>query len=89
MRKKGFLLIGVLMGLFLLGLITVTCLPILNTTSNNLKLAKDKMDMVFIAESTIEQIKAFDYSRTKEDEYLYGMGLVELIQILKDEDQQL
>ena len=86
MREKGFLLIEVLMGLFLLGLITVTCLPILNTASNNLRLTKDKMDMVFIAESTIEHIKSFDYSRTKEDEYLYGIRLIELIQILKDED---
>ena len=86
MKQKGFLLIEVLMGLFLLGLITVTCLPILNTTSNNLGLIKGKMDMVFIAESTMEQIKAFDPTRTRENEYLYGMQLVELMQILKDQD---
>ena len=86
MREKGFLLIEVLMGLFLLGLITVTCLPILNTASNNLRLVKDKMDMLFIAQSTVEHIKSFDYNRTKEDEYLHGVRLIELIDILKDED---
>lgn len=86
MREKGFLLIEVLTGLFVLGLITVTCLPILNATLYNLELIKYKMDMVFIAESTIEQIKAFDYNKTGEDEYLYGIELVELIQMLKDED---
>ncbi|NMB27324.1 MAG: hypothetical protein GX987_04655 [Tissierellia bacterium] len=86
MGERGFLLIEILMGLFLLGLITVTCLPILNTASNNLRLTKDKMDILFIAESTIEHIKSFDYSRTKEDEYLHGVRLTELIDILRDED---
>jgi hypothetical protein len=86
MDRKGFLLIEVLMGLFLLGLITVTCLPILNTALNNIILVKEKMDMLFFAESTIEQLKSFNYDLTNRDEYLFDMQLRDLIDILKEED---
>lgn len=86
MNIKGFLLIEVLMGLFLLGLIAVTCLPILSTASHNLKLTKDRIDMLFTAESIIEQIKSFDYNWIREDEYLYDMQLIELIERLEEDD---
>ena len=74
------------MGLFLFGIVTTTCLPILNTSLNNLRLTKNKMDMVFIVESTIEQIKSFNYNSYDEDEYLFDMKLIDLIDILKEED---
>ena len=42
MNNKGFTFIEILVGLFLLGLITVTCYPILNTSIHNLQLSKIK-----------------------------------------------
>lgn len=86
MDKKGFVLIQALIGLFFLGLISVTCLPILNTASYHLTLVKDKMDMLFVAESVVEQIQSFDYNCTQEDECLYDKKLLELIESLAEED---
>lgn len=86
MNKKGFLLVEVLMGLFLLGIVSITCLPILNTALNNLRLVENKMDMTFIAESTIEQLKAFNYNQHYENEYLFDMKLTDLIFLLKGND---
>ncbi|MCF6465631.1 hypothetical protein [Clostridium sp. Cult2] len=85
MNKKGFLLAETIMGLFLLGVIAVSCLPILNTAIDNMRIAKHKMEMLFIAESTIEQIKAFDYSWTDE-EHIFDMSLKVLIDTLHDSD---
>lgn len=85
MDKKGFLLIEALMGIFLLGIIVVTCLPILNTGVNNIRMTKEKMQMLLMAESIIEQVKAFDYS-WEDDEYLFDISLSTLIDILNDSD---
>ena len=85
MDKKGFLLIEALMGLFLLAIIAVTCLPILNTGVNNIRMTKEKMEMLLMAESIIEQIKAFDYS-WEDDKYLFDMSLSTLIDILNGSD---
>ena len=85
MNKKGFLLVEVLMGLFLLGIINVTCLPILSTAMHNMILSKQKIDMLFIAESTIEQIKSFDYSQPNE-QWLFDIRLNELIDMFNDKD---
>ncbi len=87
MNKRGILLIHVLLGLFLLGLVTVTCLPILNTALNNFRLVNIKKDMIFIAESVIEQIKSFDYNNTIDEEFIFDLQLVELIEILEETDQ--
>ncbi|NLJ78033.1 MAG: type II secretion system protein [Tissierellia bacterium] len=86
MNTRGFFLIEVLMGLFLIGLITVSCLPILGTASHQLRLAKDKMDMIFMAESIIERIKSFDYPPNGDDVYIYDMRLADLIETFKEED---
>lgn len=79
MYKKGFILVEVLIGLFLLGLIIITCFPILNTSLHNLQLSKEKMEMVYIAESTIEQLKSFNYNSNREDEYLFDVQLTYLM----------
>jgi len=87
MNKKGFVLIRVLLGLFLLGLVTVTCFPILNTSLNNIQLVNIKMDMIYIAESVIEQIKSFDYSNIIDEEFIFDLQLVKLIEILEEKSQ--
>ncbi|QQY80598.1 prepilin-type N-terminal cleavage/methylation domain-containing protein [Keratinibaculum paraultunense] len=79
MNNKGFTFIEILVGLFLLGLLTVTYYPIINTSIYNLQLSKNKMEMINIAESTIEQLKSFNYNKTKEDEYLFDMQTISLI----------
>lgn len=86
MNKKGFILIEVLMGLTLLAIVTITCLPIMTTAFNNLMLAKEKTKMVFVAESIIEEIKSFDYNSTQEGEYLFDIKLIDLIDKLENED---
>lgn len=86
MGKRGFLLIGALMGLFIMGLVTVTCIPIINSTLMNIDLVKDKTNMMLVAESIIEQIKSFDYGTASKDESLYGMNLTNIIEMLKNED---
>lgn len=86
MDSRGFILIEVLTGLFFTGLVAVTCLPILSTAAYQLKLAKDKTDMVYMAESVIEEIKSFDDSLKKDDEYIYDIRLADLIEKLKEED---
>ncbi len=86
MNNKGFTFIEILVGLFLLGLITVTCYPILNTSIHNLQLSKNKMEMINIVESTIEQLKSFSYDKTKEDEYLFDMQLISLMNELVDKE---
>lgn len=77
MDKRGFLLIEVLLGLFLLGTIAVTCLPILNTAINNMKMTKKKIDMVFLAESTMEQIRGINNSFN--DEYIFDIKIEDLL----------
>ena len=58
--KKGFLFIEVLVGLFILGLVAVTCLPILNLSLNNFTRIKDKSEMHYIGEMVLEKFKSKD-----------------------------
>lgn len=83
MNKKGFILIEVIVGLVLLAIVAMTCLPIFMTAKSSLTRAKDKTQMIFIAESTIEQIAAFNPNYIDEDEYLFDIQPQELINILK------
>ena len=80
MNNKGFLLIQNLLGLFLLGLVVLVCLSTLNSAIYNLGLTKTKMEMIYTAESIIEQIKSFDYNNTEDTEFIFDMQLIELIE---------
>ena len=44
------------------------------------------MEMINIVESTIEQLKSFSYDKTKEDEYLFDMQLISLMNELVDKE---
>lgn len=61
MKNRGFLLIQVLIGLFILSIVAVTSLSILNTIIYNLKKSKTNMEMVYMAESIIEEIKTLNH----------------------------
>ncbi|NMB07914.1 MAG: hypothetical protein GX981_05970 [Tissierellia bacterium] len=87
MNNKGFLLIQNLLGLFLLGLVVLVCLSTLNSAIYNLGLTKTKMEMIYTAESIIEQIKSFDYNNTEDTEFIFDMQLIELIETLKNQEE--
>ena len=87
MNNKGFLLIQNLLGLFLLGLVVLVCLSTLNSAIYNLGLTKTKMEMIYTAESIIEQIKSFDYNNTEDTEFIFDMQLIELIETLKKQEE--
>lgn len=93
--KKGFYLIEVIIGLFLLGLITVSILPLNNIIIFNLKNQKHKYNMLYIAEMAIERILSYnnEYSNNL---LIYDVEVGELIkefnkdnyvEILLDKDE--
>lgn len=79
MDEKGFTLIEVLLSLLLLTIISITCLPILTMSLNNLMLSKEKTEMIYIAESIIEQIKSFDCNSNIKGEKLFDMEAEDLM----------
>lgn len=84
--KKGFTLIEVIMGLFLLGLITVTVLPLVNGIFFNFQKQKDKYNMIYTAEMAIEKIKAYDCDVDLNNIFIYDVDVGQLIQEFKSND---
>lgn len=78
--KKGFLFINVLMGLFLLSIIVVSCLPLINTSLDNIRLTKIKTKMVYIVESAMEKIMNYN-PRYPDEEYILDTAVSELIDV--------
>ncbi len=60
MRFKGFILMEIIVGLSILGLITITCLPILSICIKNLNEIKENTEMIYICEMVVEKIKTMD-----------------------------
>lgn len=87
MNKRGFILTQVLVGLYLLGLIIVSVLPLLNTSISNLNLAKENKDMINTAETIIEQIKSFNYKNNSSTELVFDMELLDIIELLAEEKE--
>lgn len=85
LRKDGFLLIEAIMGLFILGIIVVTCLPLISTSIENIKVVKIKSELIYIAESTIEKILSFSQNYEK-DEYIMDIKISKLMKILSMND---
>lgn len=86
MNRKGFLLIEVLIGIFLLGLITITFFPVFTLMNNQFKNVEIKNDMKYYGETVIEKIKAFDFNKSSE-EYILDMELEKLINIFYEKDE--
>lgn len=59
MKKQGFTLIEVLMGLCLLGLISVIMLPTINSSANLSNRNFEKIEMTYLGERVIENLKSF------------------------------
>lgn len=85
MGRKGFTLMEVLIGLFLLGLISVTILPIINSSLINLSKNNIRMEMNYIGEVVVERIKAFNEDETL-DLYLYDTNVFEIIDLFRKND---
>lgn len=86
MNKKGFLLIEVLIGIFFLGLISITFFPIFTLASNQLQNVEIKNDMKYYGETIIEKIKAFDFNNDNDNEHILDINLKELIHLFYKKD---
>lgn len=82
-KKRGFTLIESLMGLSLLGLISVIILPIVNSSFLIFNNHNIKLEMMYIGEMTVEKIKAFDIDSASSD-YIYDTQVTEIIDLFKD-----
>jgi type II secretory pathway pseudopilin PulG len=74
MNRRGFILLEVLLGMFLLGIISVTFLPLISSAQKNLCLLETKNNMKYFAETILERIKAFEFD-SENDEYILDMKL--------------
>jgi len=79
--RNGFLFVEIIMGLFLIGIIAVTCLPLISTSIDNMRLARIKAEMIFLAESAMERILNYDPKHENND-YIFDISLCELIRVL-------
>ncbi len=82
MNKKGFTLVETMLGLFLLGLISVTVLPIINSSFIKLRNHKTKMEMIYIGEMAIERIKGFNEDNTSNIS-IFDRDVSEIIELFR------
>lgn len=84
--KRGFTLVETILGLCLLGLITVTVLPIINSSLNRIRNHNTKIEMIYLGEMVIEKIKAFDIEKGV-DMFIYDTKVVDIIELFKTESK--
>lgn len=60
MKKKGFILLQVVIGIFLLGLVSVVSLNMLNFSSIYFQKAEENMEIDYIVEMIMENLKSKD-----------------------------
>ncbi|MBU5426679.1 type II secretion system GspH family protein [Tissierella pigra] len=82
MKRKGFTLVEVIMGLFLLGLIFATILPIMSTSFLRLNNQKMRIEMIHLGEMVVERIKAFK-EESSESITIYDVNVEDLIEEFK------
>ncbi len=64
MKNRGFILVDILTGLFLIGLITVVSLPLISSSHSNYIKIKTTTEMNYLGESIYERLCSNDdYSR--------------------------
>jgi hypothetical protein len=81
MKKKGFLLVQVLMGLSLLGIAVACLLPIFVTFTNNYHLLETKYEIKYLGEEIVEKIKSYN-SDIENDDYILDARVEEIINCL-------
>jgi len=85
MNNKGFALIEIMLGLSLLGIIAAIFLPLINTTLGNINKANERIHMVLLAESIMEQMKYFKFD-SYQDAYIFDVNIVDLMNWLSNSD---
>ena len=60
MKKRGFALIDVIVGLFLMGLVVVIAIPILSSTYGNYGNLNTLTEMTYLAEGIYERLNSLD-----------------------------
>lgn len=88
MKRKGFTLIEALMGLCLLGLICVTILPIISSSSKLSNKNFEKVEMMCLGEMIIENLKAFKYD-SGDTTNICNMELKEIVDLFKSEERSI
>lgn len=83
--KKGFTLIQALFGLFLLGLISVTIIPILTSSLLSINKSMIKLEMNYIGEMSIERIKSFD-EKNNSEVYIFDKSVSDIIELFRSQD---
>ena len=84
MKRSGFTLIEAIMGLCLLGLISLTVLPIIATSSKLSNTNVKETEMAYLGEMIIENLKAFK-SDSGTTTYICNMKLEEIIDLFKNQ----
>lgn len=82
---KGFFLIDTLLGVFLLGLVIATVVPIIDSSYANLNSQRIKAEMIYTGESVIEKIKSYDKYKPS-DVNIYDTSISEIIDLFSNED---
>ncbi|NLV88639.1 MAG: prepilin-type N-terminal cleavage/methylation domain-containing protein [Tissierellia bacterium] len=80
--RRGFTLIETIMGLFLLGLITVIVLPLVNGNLDNLFKQRVKAQMAYTGEMVVEMLKAYD-EETSNPLFIYDVEIGQIIDKFK------
>lgn len=60
MKRRGFIFLDILVGLFIIGLIVVVSFPILDLTQKSFKKSEELMEMIYVSETTVESLKCKD-----------------------------
>lgn len=60
MENKGFIFLDIIIGLFIIGLIVVVSFPMLTLINKSFEKTKEITDMSYLAESTVENLRAKD-----------------------------
>lgn len=60
MKRKGFTLIELIVGIFLIGLISTVGLPMIQNTMSNYNRVKEKQEMLYLCEMVVERLRAKD-----------------------------
>lgn len=82
MNNKGFSLINALVGVFLLGIIFVTIIPILTSAYINISRNQIKMEMNYIGEMALEKIKSFDENNSSEV-FIFDKRVSDIVNLFK------
>lgn len=60
MKRRGYILLDIIIGIFFLGLVAITALPVLNTSFRNFMNVRKQNEMNYIAENVIENLNSID-----------------------------